>query len=579
MRIVVLIVVVGMLLACGRVQDEPIEPTAAVSAPKAEEASESFVPDPKPDTVPTPTAEIQVTPTPLPVVANGTSEKSVGASASAHIKPYEGETTLEERIASADVIAIVRMAAVTTGVEEYVLYTHTAEPTEREEFVGVLKFTFKVRTYLKNDGTSSPKELTAIVKPRHWALTRAEAQTIADQMLADRDTQWDDRDAVIFLVRQHSRLPVTNSDNVFYMSVTDIFNFIHGDEYSIASKRNKLWLPEAKQLPGGPARTPSEKWFLTDVPTGATEQSGQPRSSNTPSHEPPSMAQSALVQEINRVTAEMNAEPQDGFAMCIAYGYLMDREDAWGTSHDYPRRKPAYFLQRETGSGLPAGTSFRNIDVLVVNENWKDRIWFEGDDADMFVIGDVVRTWENLTYNFRNSFNATGGKFLVTATLNRHSMEATRPLPKGGYTYVQNSYSIFSGPCEHYKEVINWTVHVTAPEGTLHELFFDPVTDGTAIAADSTIGQLKPAAFTDANDAPATILRISYDSGYVTTTLFPHTGLAGHKLDFIALDGSVSLSLQVDDATVDAANKTLSWQVSEQPWHDGDKLMVRISFD
>ncbi|MDE2716606.1 MAG: hypothetical protein OXI33_06265, partial [Chloroflexota bacterium] len=56
----------------------------------------------------------------------------------------------------------------------------------------------------------------------------------------------------------------------------------------------------------------------------------------------------------------------------------------------------------------------------------------------------------------------------------------------------------------------------------------------------------------------------------------PHTGLAGQIVDFIELDGSVSLSLDIDDATVDAANNALSWTVSSQPWHDGDKLMVRI---
>ena len=47
-------------------------------------------------------------------------------------------------------------------------------------------------------------------------------------------------------------------------------------------------------------------------------------------------------------------------------------------------------------------------------------------------------------------------------------------------------------------------------------------------------------------------------------------------MDFIELDGSVSLSLAVADATVDAANDTLIWSVPSPPWHDGDKLMVRI---
>ena len=58
--------------------------------------------------------------------------------------------------------------------------------------------------------------------------------------------------------------------------------------------------------------------------------------------------------------------------------------------------------------------------------------------------------------------------------------------------------------------------------------------------------------------------------------LSPHDGIAGHTLHFIALDGSVPLSLKVADATVDAPNDILSWTVASQPWNDGDKLMLRI---
>ena len=58
--------------------------------------------------------------------------------------------------------------------------------------------------------------------------------------------------------------------------------------------------------------------------------------------------------------------------------------------------------------------------------------------------------------------------------------------------------------------------------------------------------------------------------------LTPHNALVGRVVDFIELDGTVSLSLIVDDATVDAVNNTLSWTVASQPWEDGDQLMVRI---
>ena len=135
-------------------------------------------------------------------------------------------------------------------------------------------------------------------------------------------------------------------------------------------------------------------------------------------------------------------------------------------------------------------------------------------------------------------------------------------------------------PC-NYVLSHEWTVVANAPDGVLHEAFFDPVTVGNAVAADSEDGTLKPALFTGANGATTTIERIAWEpgtgaTGTVQMRLSPHTGIAGHAVDFIALGGSVSLSLDVADATVDAANNTLSWPVVSQPWQNGDELMVRI---
>ena len=95
---------------------------------------------------------------------------------------------------------------------------------------------------------------------------------------------------------------------------------------------------------------------------------------------------------------------------------------------------------------------------------------------------------------------------------------------------------------------------------------------------------LKPAAFTDANGASATLERIAWEpdvggSGTVKLQVNPPTGLTDQEVNFIALDGSVSLSLQVANATVDAANRTLSWAVASQPWQSGDQLMLRIRED
>ena len=154
-----------------------------------------------------------------------------------------------------------------------------------------------------------------------------------------------------------------------------------------------------------------------------------------------------------------------------------------------------------------------------------------------------------------------------------------RPLPAGMYR-IESYYQYYTYiPCNfvpyNFYRIRN--VVVTPPAGTLHELFFDPVTVGSAVKADGTNGVLKPVAFTDTNGASATVSSISYESSTVKVTLSPHNGLSEQTLDFIELDGTVSLSLQVDDATLDKTKSTLSWPVSEQPWHPGDKLMLRIS--
>ena len=59
----------------------------------------------------------------------------------------------------------------------------------------------------------------------------------------------------------------------------------------------------------------------------------------------------------------------------------------------------------------------------------------------------------------------------------------------------------------------------------------------------------------------------------------PHNRLANHHADFIALDGSVSLRLDFDDATEtgEGDSRALSWTVCAQPWQSGDLLMLRIS--
>ena len=54
--------------------------------------------------------------------------------------------------------------------------------------------------------------------------------------------------------------------------------------------------------------------------------------------------------------------------------------------------------------------------------------------------------------------------------------------------------------------------------------------------------------------------RIEWESGHVVMRLEPHDSVADHHVDFIALDGSVALRLDFDDAA-EASTPALAWGV------------------
>ena len=193
---------------------------------------------------------------------------------------------------------------------------------------------------------------------------------------------------------------------------------------------------------------------------------------------------------------------------------------------------------------------------------WPGRVWLEGEDKDLF---DLRAYYDGV---FRT----------------------TRPLPMGEYLVYFNFQGEEFITCDYHSEELRteWFVHVTAPDGTLHEAFFDPVEVGAAVGADASSGVLEPASFEVEGVGATSIVRIAWESasagtgeaGRVRMEFSPsRPPLVGHHVDFIALDGSVVLRLSVDDAaqSVDGDGTTLTWGVCKQPWESGDKLMLRIS--
>ena len=567
---VLLVAVVGVALACGRVMEgDPIPQAQEVRAPEVEtpdEAAKQYEAPPVTPATPEPAKVEEAEPTqPDEPALVTTTFPPLGMHFSVPI--YYGPATMERRIADADIIAIVSLASSTTAVE-----TLTYEG--QNGYVGALKFTFTVEELIKSPAGSSPTQIVAMVGSLQAYAERSDAQAKAEKMASERDTQWDDRQAIVFLATHSLEFPGSLADDLYFMSFVD-YTYGLGDSYSIASIRNQLWLPEARtggsDGGGAAARTPQERRFLTGI---AQEVPDITYKATTVFTESTSIALSEFRATVARIEAEL-AGQSEAYQDCVRENYERLQKVALWAARGDDFMSPETFTA-EIGSGEKAGTEIiYNTRKIVLGPNgWESRTELLGADAALFRIGETIKS-STSTYGALNSINALKSEPELVWHLQH--METVRPLSSGFYSFTWKYQKATYVPCApdvFYNHTVN--VNVTAPLGVLHEALFNPVTDGSAVAADSSNGQLEPAAFTDANGAAATIQRIEWAAGTVKVKVSPHTGLAGHKLDFIELNGTVSLSLVVDEATVDAANGTLSWAVAEQPWEDGDKLMVRI---
>ena len=570
---VLLVAVMGVALACGRVTEgDPIPQAQEVRAPEVETPDEAAKQYEAPPVTPA-TAEPAKVEDPEPTQSDEpalvtTTFPTLGMHFS--VPPYYGQATMERRIADADIIAIVSLASSTTAVE-----TLTYEG--QNGYVGALKFTFTVEELLKSPAGSSPTQIVAMVSSLQGYAERSDAQAKAEKMARERDTQWDDRQAIVFLATHSLKFPGSLSDDLHFMSYVD-YTYGLGDRYSIASIRNQLWLPEARDSDNGggnTARTPQERRFLTGI---AQEVPDITYKATTVFTESTSIALSEFRATVARIEAEL-AGQSEAYQDCVRENYERLQKVALWAARGDDFMSPETFTA-EIGSGEKAGTEiiYNTRKIILGPNGWESRTELLGADAALFRIGETTKS-DIATVGALNSINAQ--KQGIERTWHVQPMETVRPLPSCFYSFTWKYHRaeyVLCAPDVFYNHTVN--VNVAAPIGTVHEALFDPVTLRQAqgrlpdVGADSSNGKLEPAAFTDANGAAATIQRIEWAAG--TVKVSPHTGLAGHKLDFIELNGTVSLSLVVTDATVDSANDTLSWSVASQPWADGDKLMVRI---
>jgi len=567
--------VFALMTACGS-EPEPapdamsytteVNPTAVSYTTEAASTAISYTPEAAP-TEPEPTA-VSYTPEPVPTAVSYTTEATPTPGAAP--APFhgsvaaQGATTPEELIVLSSTVARVRLLSADAGVRRY-------PPEDGKAPAPVLAFRFRIIEYLKGDGDDI---LTVRVLARYspWSggyhyigasptptPDANAALRTAQARLAERDTRWDDMEAVVFLrpSRFESESGVYEFSWRHWSSTPGLHDYAITSDYGTAHFPNRAWLPGGEAANDSSA--PSEPRYFTSAP------SVQPGPPITNARSPalpfaPSISLSEM-KALVAATEDMLTKGRDipGFEDCVRAKYEFDAL--------YKRYPPQMtFNEVAIPSGQPAGHRlWPNPPVVISTENHYTKWWFSGPDSDLFAY--------TITNDPDN--NPTTGYAWKQVAL--------RPIPEGEYKVFVNNQPSAWAPCGYNPQATknrrDRTIIVAAPDGVVHEAFFDPVDmKGGAAGASASNGVLDPTDFTFGG-ASVSLSSIRWESKAVEMRLSPHTRLANHHADFIAIDGSVSLRLDFDDAseTGAGANRALRWKVDAQPWSDGDMLMLRLS--
>ena len=512
---------------------------------------------------PTPDSTAAPSPTPAPIYSSSTDEKgepsktpapvsvetTISTSGAVWTAPlgYDGDTSIEERISTSDAVVKARLVRISTDV-----FTTSAHDSSGNFYVAV-KFDFSVSKYLMGGGSNDD---VAIMVSLERFDSQQEAVDGASAILGKRNTDWDAREAILFLREDDPNEIFSRSllsgDEYFFSTGGD---FAGEDYYSLSSRFDRRWLPAT-----GTTTTGDRQEYLLAAPeAGITT---------------PTITLGELKHRVETVNGELSrGDGSEAYRECIQWKYTYDREQQWerthggiGRGHWYAPRQEDVFV-----SGQPAGAILYEYDEGFADADppeAKAKLSIDGRDSALFAVElGVLRTapdWD--------------GDDQPDGFLFDHKVVSERPIPAGMYKFNNHFIRYAFLACGHTYSY-EMMVDVVAPDGVLHEAFFDPVTDGTSVAADSSNGVLKPTAFADANGTSATLSRIAWESGTVKINVTPDGSLMGHIVDFIEQDGTVSLSLDVAAATVDTVNDSLSWTVGSQPWQSSDQLMVRIRRD
>ena len=554
---------------------------AAACANPAPQAEQGFaaVGSPPPTAAPTPSPAPSATPTPPTneiVVVEETHSSGLGF----------GIATLDERIFRSDVIAI----AIMRSVRAY------ARPRAQSGYAAILVFTFDVHEYLKGgDGESLIVDLPLDRSRRNVHQTENAAVEAGNKWIAE-DRWWDDRAAVLFLQspighydaatvknapddarRYEFVYPIEDEDWYFPTAVDSSY----GDTFSIESELIRSWLPSSS-----PARSGSAVPDSLDSGETLFLQGDTPR----------------IIAPSNR-TVTPDAADEKALSGTVDVTATSDAVDVTAPSDTSDSQTSGDLSLSELRSRIDAMADLREMGTGI--ERYEECVEFRFTDERRPYTPPQIkqRTYSGLSAGsvfvdkgdpgggdeyFIHYFKGTHKQLFENEVVDsnddpydgyRHEIRNRRPLPRGIYEleyYITHPLFL---PCGYNSLSSYWTVHVTAPAGTLHEAFFDPAAIGGGAGADKDNGVLKPTTFSLADGSGVSLQSVAWNPSAVEMRLEPRAPLAGYHADFIALDGAVSLRLDFDDAseTGEGESRALSWPLCAQPWQAGDLLMLRIS--
>ena len=544
LAVVVVVVVVAACVSDGTETPTPASPVAATVFPMATQAPPPTE-GPAPETPRAETPE-QVMPTPEAVVATPaptvsledaapTEEPKEEVSYSPLIWVNNTAPSVNLQIFDADVIVVTSLVSAAAGVQQ-----------DGDVYRPGQILRFRSSEYLKGTGPAEFVVEVSIVE--FEASTSAKALEFARDYIARRNTSYDGRPGILFLSGPLTAATVsqgqsdTSSGRSAPNTPSTTFNFASEEflatsswEYSIDTIE-RVWMPAKNNPPtsASRARTPqnSNPEYITDGET-------------TP---PTVIRLSELKTKISALATRLaSGADVPGFKECVRGELNRER---------YYRDWEPYTVYHTIPSGAdPDSQALRDEPVRHGDSvYWVFHV--RGKDASYFQAVIVDDDDDPARYSFKYT--------------------PSRPLPAGLYE-VDFTYQLPSEiPCGQIDDPVRYReVTVTAPAGTLHEAFFDPVTIGSAVGADGANGVLKPTSFT-VGGTSTELTSLEWANNQVVLTLATHVSLSGHVLEFIDLNGNAYLSLLTADATVDSTAGTYSWSMSSQHWQDGDKLMLRI---